>query len=296
MNRWESIEAFVEVVRLDGFSAAARKLKVSSSHISRLVSNLEAQLGTQLLYRTTRQLNLTDVGRLYYEHCKHLIDGFNEAELEVTHFQAEPKGLLRISCSTIFGERYIAPLINDFVSRHPKLNVDMHFSNRNVDLVSEGFDLAIRLGVLEDSTLIARRLADRREYVCASPAYLARYPRPHTLAELQQHNCLVGSNDSWHFLIDGQRRALRVQGNWRANSGPAILDAVLKGLGIAQLPDYYVDPFLASGELIALLEDYQHQDAGVWAVYPKSRHLSPKVRQCVDFLAEAFRQPHWSKL
>lgn len=284
MQRWDRIEAFTEVVRLGTFSAAARHLKVSNSHISRLVGQLENQLDTQLLYRTTRQIRLTDAGALYYEHCRHLLDGFREAEAAINDLQSKPKGVLNLTSATTFGERYVAPLVNDFQCLHPQLEVHMHFTNRQVELIDEGYDIAIRMGVLKDSTLIARRLCERHEYVVGSRTYFEQVPRPHSLAELANHRCLLGSRDSWLFEVNGQRREVRIKGHWQANSGPAILDATLKGLGVAQLPDYYVEPYLQSGELISVLDAFQHTDTAVWAVYPRHRHLSPKVRQFVDFL------------
>ncbi|PMR76698.1 LysR family transcriptional regulator [Billgrantia endophytica] len=284
MQRWDRIEAFVEVVRLGTFAAAARQLKVSNSHVSRLVSQLENQLGTTLLYRTTRQIRLTDAGALYYEHCHHLFDGFREAEAAINDLQARPRGVLKLTSATTFGERFIAPLINDFLCLHPQLDVRMHFTNRQVDIIDEGYDIAIRMGALKDSTLIARRICERREYLVASPEYFTRNPQPHSLAELSHHRCLVGSRDHWRFDVEGVRREIRVEGAWQANSGPALLDAALKGLGLAQLPDYYIEEHLARGELVSVLDAYHHSDTAVWAVYPRHRHRSPKVRQFIDYL------------
>lgn len=286
MRRWDRSEAFVEVVRLGTFSAAARQLRVSTSHVSRLVGQLENQLGTQLLYRTTRQIRLTDAGALYYQYCRHLLDGLHEAEEAISDFQARPRGVLRLTSATTFGERYIAPLVNDFLCQHPQLETHMHFTNRQVELIDEGYDLAIRMGVLKDSTLIARRLCGRHEYVVGSKAYFEQVSRPHSLAELSHHRCLVGTRDSWLFDVEGVRREIRIDGRWQANSGPALLDAALKGLGLAQLPDYYVEEHLRNGNLISVLDDYVYKDTAVWAVYPRHRHLSPKVRLFVDFLVE----------
>ncbi|MFY0991394.1 LysR family transcriptional regulator [Halomonas sp. C05BenzN] len=286
MQRWDRIEAFVEVVRLGTFAAAASHLKVSNSHVSRLVSQLENQLGTTLLYRTTRQIRLTDAGALYYEHCHHLFDGFREAEAAINDLQARPRGVLKLTSATTFGERFIAPLINDFLCLHPQLEVRMHFTNRQVDIIDEGYDIAIRMGTLKDSTLIARRICERREYVVGSPDYFTRISQPHSLTELTHHRCLVGSRDHWRFDVDGVRREVRVEGAWEANSGPALLDAALKGLGLAQLPDYYVDEHLENGDLVSVLDTYRHSDTAVWAVYPRHRHRSPKVRQFIDYLIE----------
>ncbi|MEG3113587.1 MULTISPECIES: LysR family transcriptional regulator [Salinicola] len=285
MSRWEGIEAFVAVVRLGTFSRAAQSLKVSNSHVSRLVSQLEQSLGTPLLYRTTRQIRLTDGGAIYYEHCRSLLDGFAEAEAALNELQSQPQGRLAISCATTFGERYIAPLVNDFHCRYPQLDVRLHFTNRTVELIDEGFDVAIRMGVLKDSSLLARRLCQRREYVVGAPDYFQRRPTPHSLSELAHHNCLVGSRDSWLFRVDGQRREIRVSGNWRGNSGPALLDAACKGIGLAQLPDYYVETAIQQGRLMAVLDRYQFTDTAVWAVYPRHRQLSSKIRLLVDFLS-----------
>ncbi|MFW6345883.1 MAG: LysR family transcriptional regulator [Halomonas sp.] len=286
MQHWDRIEAFVEVVRLGTFAAAARELSVSPSHVSRLVSQLEQRLSTALLYRTTRQIHLTDEGRLYYTRCRQLFDGFREAEAAINDLQARPRGLLSLTSATTFGERFIAPLVNDFQLTHPRLEVRMHFTNRQVDIIDEGFDIAIRMGRLEDSSLVARRLCERREYVVGAPAYFAHVSQPHALAELSHHRCLVGSRDHWRFAVEGVRREVRVKGAWRANSGPALLDAALKGLGLAQLPDYYVEEHLDSGALISVLEAYRHADTAVWAVFPRHRQRSPKVVQFIDYLIE----------
>ncbi len=285
MQHWDRIEAFVEVVRQGTFAAAARQLKVSNSHVSRLVSQLENQLGAALLYRTTRQIHLTEEGRLYYARCRDLFDGFREAEAAISDLQDGPHGRLTLTSSTTFGERFIAPLVNDFLRLHPRLEVRLHFTNRQVDIIDEGYDIAIRMGKLEDSTLIARRLCERREYVVGSPAYFAHISQPHALAELSRHRCLVGSRDHWRFDVGGVRREVRVQGPWQANSGPALLDATLKGLGLAQLPDYYVEEHLASGALVSVLDAYRHGDTAVWGVYPRHRQRSPRVHRFLDYLA-----------
>ncbi|WP_404296219.1 LysR family transcriptional regulator [Halomonas sp.] len=284
MQRWDRIEAFVAVVRLGTFAAAAGELSVSPSHVSRLVSQLETQLGTALLYRTTRQIHLTDEGRLYYHQCRQLFDGFREAEAALNDLQARPRGLLSLTSATTFGERFIAPLVNDFLLEHPRLEVRMQFTNRQVDIIDEGFDIAIRMGRLEDSSLVARRLCERHEYVVGAPAYFAHISQPHALAELVHHRCLVGSRDHWRFAVEGVRREIRVRGAWQANSGPALLDASLKGLGLAQLPDYYVEEHLASGALISVLDAYRHADTAVWAVFPRHRQRSPKVHRFLDHL------------
>ena len=286
MHPWAGIEAFVEVVRLGSFASAAQRLGVSSSHVSRQVAALEKRLDAPLLYRTTRRIRLTEAGRLYYEQCDALVDGFRDADAVLRDFEARPRGEIALTCATTFGERYIAPLINDLLAQYPQLSVRLHFTNRKVDLIEEGFDIGIRMGALEDSSMIARRLTDRREYVVGSPGYFQHFPQPHTLSELRHHRCLHGSRDRWRFAVDGMAREVTVRGPWQANSGPALLDAVLKGLGLAQLPDYYVEQHLAKGQLISVLDAYRHSDTGVWAVTPHHRQRSPKVRLVIDYLAE----------
>ncbi|WP_163834225.1 LysR family transcriptional regulator [Spartinivicinus ruber] len=290
MSRWAGIEAFVEVVKQGSFSAAAEQLNVSNSHVSRLISRLEARLGAQLLYRSTRKVTLTDVGRVYFEQCQHLLSGFQQAELSVSDMQTTPQGMLRMTVATTFGERFIIPLLNDFLMQHPALSIDVNLSNQNLDIIQGGYDLAIRMGILKDSTLIAKRIAPRRLFICAAPNYLKQFGTPHTLSELQQHNCLIGSTDYWLVQLEGKLKEYRVRGRWRCNSGPALFNAVRKGLGLTQLPDYYVKPAIEQGELRVLLDQYQPPQTAVWAVYPYNRHLSPKVRLFVDYLSQHLPQ------
>ena len=190
-----------------------------------------------------------------------------------------------MTCAVAYGERFIAPLVTLFMDLYPQIRVDIELSNQTLDMV-QGLDLAIRLGRLQDSRLVATRLAPRRMYLCASPSYLERYGRPHSLSELSRHNCLIGSSDTWLLQQNGREFSQRVQGNWRCNSGQAVLDAALHGVGICQLPDYYVLEHLHNGALISLLETHQPPNTAVWALYPQQRHLSPKVRKLVDFLKE----------
>ncbi|WP_407332050.1 LysR family transcriptional regulator [Enterovibrio sp. 27052020O] len=288
MNRWSGVEEFVEVVNSGSFTAAARKLGVSTSHVSRRIDALESRLSTRLLYRTTRQITLTEVGKTYFEHCNDLIEAFGEAEALVTQMQTEPVGTLKITAPSVFGEKYIAPLTNDFIKVHPKLSVEFHFTNDVIDMVHDGYDLAIRTGDLKDSTLMAKKLAPRKLHVCASPAYIKEFGIPDDLEALHGHNCLVGLVDSWAFQDNGAIIQYKPKGRWHGNSGSAVLDATLRGLGLAQLPDYYVSQKLQSGELVEILQDYRAPDSAVWAVYPFNRNLSAKVRLFVDFLSDHF--------
>ena len=284
VNRWEGLDEFVAVAECGQFTAAAERLGVSSSHVSRQIARLEERLQTRLLYRSTRKVALTEAGQTFLHHCQRLQDGREEALRAVTDLTREPKGLLRMTCAVAYGERFIAPLVTRFMEDYPQLRVDIELTNNTLDLVHEGMDLAIRLGRLQESRLVAARLAPRKMYLCASPAYLERYGRPHSVSELARHNCLVGSSDSWLLQQNGREFSQRVQGNWRCNSGQAVLDAALRGAGLCQLPDYYVLEHLKRGALVSLLDAHQPPNTAVWALYPQQRHLSPKVRKLVDYL------------
>ena len=290
MNRWEGLDEFVAVAECGQFTAAAERLSLSSSQVSRQIARLEERLQTRLFYRSTRRVALTEAGQTFLQHCQRLQDAREEALRAVGDLGSEPKGLLRMTCAVAYGERFIVPLVTDFMVLHPQLRVDIELSNRTLDLLHEGLDLAIRLGRLQDSRLVATRLAPRQMYLCAAPAYLQRYGRPHSLSELARHNCLIGSSDLRSFQASGRDSSLRVQGNWRCNSGQAVLEAALRGIGLCQLPDYYVLEHLRSGALVSLLDNQQPPDTAVWALYPQQRHLSPKVRQLVEFLKQGLAQ------
>ena len=292
MPSWDGITEFVAVAETESFTAAAKRLDSSVANISRQIQALENRLATKLFHRTTRKVSATEEGHIFYHHCRQLLDGLDDAERAISNLQTKPTGKLKVTAPLSYGETFIAPLVNDFATAYPDLKIEMHLSNQQFDLIDNGFDLAIRLGVLEDSTLVARKLADRKQYVCASPAYLTRYGQPHTLSELDEHNCLLGTLDYWRFEEAGRQRNLKVQGNLRCNSGPALRDAALKGLGVVQLPDYYVDEFIEAGKLVSLLSHQSQGLEGIWAVYPSNRHLSAKVRVLIDFLAKQLKQKH----
>lgn len=284
MNRWEGLDEFVAVVECASFSRAAERLRVSSSHVSRQVALLEERLQARLLYRTTRKVSLTEAGQTFFTRCQRLIEERDEAFVVVSDLHRAPSGLLRMTAAVAYGERFIMPIVNAFMAQHPQLRVEIELTNRVVDLVHDGFDLAIRLGRLENSSLIASRIAPRVMYLCAAPAYLERYGRPHTLSELAGHNCLIGSNDTWYFRDEGREYPFKPRGNWRCNSGEAVLDATLRGLGLCHLPDYYVLDALQRGDLVSLLETSQPPDNAVWAVSPQRRYPLPKVRLLVETL------------
>jgi len=286
MANWEGVTEFVAVAETGGFTSAAERLGISTAQVSRQVGALEARLAIRLFYRTTRKVTITEPGQVYYNHCRQLLDGLDEAERAVTDLHQTPRGRLKMTAPVTYGEREIAPLVTSFMTRYPDLVVNLTLTNRMLDLVAESYDLAIRLGHLEDSSLIAKRLSSRSNHVCAAPAYLEAHGAPRTLGELDRHNCLRGTPDHWRFQEDGRPRPVRVSGSLRCNSGWALVDAALRGIGIIQLPDYYVQAHLDAGRLVPLLEEYRPPDEGIWAIYPQNRHLSPKVRLLLAHLAE----------
>lgn len=283
---FDGISEFVYVAETTSFTRAAKKLNISTAHVSRRITALEQRLNVKLLYRTTRKVSLTQEGQLFYQHCRSVLDGIEEAERVVTNLQQKPQGHIKLTAPVTYGEQKILPLVNDFIQQHSEVQVSAYLSNQKVDMVEQGFDLAIRLGRLADSTLMAKKLGSRTNYLCASPQYLEKYGMPHSLSELNDHSCLLGTLDYWRFKVAGKEKTVKVKGSVRYNNGTGLTDAALKGLGIVQLPDYYVKDFIAQGRLLPLLSQFQEADEGIWAVYPHNRQLSPKIRALVDYLSE----------
>ena len=293
MFLWEGVTEFVAVAETESFTAASKRLGISTAQVSRQVSALENRLNTKLFYRTTRKVSLTEEGNVYYQHCRQVLDGLEDAERAISNLRGTPQGLIKLTAPVTYGEKYIMPLVNDFMLQYPEVEVTIDMTNRQVDLVEGSFDLAIRLGRLTSSSMMAKRLTSRTMYVCASPEYLQKYGIPHSLSELRQHNCLIGNYDHWRFQESGKEKSIRVSGTLNCNSGYGLRDAVIKGIGLAQLPDYYIDKDLELGAIVPILTNYQEPDEGIWALYPHNRHLSPKVRMLVDYLAEQL--PHVSR-
>ena len=297
--RWDGVSEFVYVAEYESFTRAAKELGISTAQVSRQVSAIEKRLKIKLLHRTTRKVSLTEEGRVFYQHCRGVLDGLDAAEQAVNNLQSKPQGKIKLTAPVTYGEQQLLPLVNDFMVQYSDIKVTAFLSNQTIDLIDGGYDLAIRIGKLSDSTMMAKKLSHRTNFVCAAPSYLDKYGTPHSLNDLSQHNCLLGTRDYWHFIdtdqIDtdpktnnsvGKERNLRVSGNIQYNSGHSLVDATLKGLGIVQLPDYYVQKYLASGELISLLDNYREPEESIWAIYPYNRHLSPRIRLLVDYLAE----------
>jgi len=288
--QWEGISEFVYVAENDSFTVASKKMAISTAQVSRQISALEKRLSIKLFYRTTRKVSLTEEGRVFYQHCRSVLDGLDAAERAITNLQSKPQGKIKLTAPVTYGEQQILPLVNNFVAQYGDVEVSAYLSNRKVDLAEDGYDLAIRLGKLSDSSMMAKKLGTRTNYLCASPHYLDKHGIPHSISELSKHSCLLGTLDYWSFSEQNKEKSIRVSGRLRYNSGYSLTDAALKGLGIVQLPDYYVQQHLQSGKLVTLLDNYRAPDEGIWAVYPHNRHLSPRIRLLVDYLAEQLSQ------
>ncbi len=290
MFLWEGVTEFVTVAQTHSFTAAAKRLNISTAQVSRNISALERRLGEKLFYRTTRKVSLTENGQVYYQHCHALMDGLEEAERAMSNLHSKPRGMIKITAPVTYGEERIVPLVNDFVLRYPEVEVKIHLSNQTVNLVEDAFDLAIRLGKLEDSSMMAKKLSARTLYTCASPEYVQAYGMAHSLSELDRHNCLLGTLDYWRFQEEGKPKNIRVSGSVRCNSGYGLVDAALKGIGLNQLPDFYLQENIKQGRLESMLDIYREPEEGIWALYPHNRHLSPKIRMLVDFLEKGINQ------
>ena len=299
MDRLAGIEAFVQVAETGSFSEAARRLRASKSAVSRQVSMLETELGARLFHRTTRSLTLTEAGQGYFSRVGQILADLEEANLAVTQLQSAPRGKLRINAPMSFGFLHLAAALPDFMARYPEVELDVSMTDRFVDLVDEGFDLAVRIAALQDSSLIARRLAPIRLAVCASPDYLKKHGTPVVPQDLRRHTCILNSNlasaQEWKFTgEDGKPLTVKVGSKIAINNGDAMRVAALGGAGVTILPTFIVGRDLQAGTLVSVLGEFVPQRLGLHVVYPHARHLSPKVRAFVDFLGQRFGpRPYW---
>lgn len=302
LDQVTGMRVFAQVATAGSLTGAGRALGLSQTMVTKHVEATEARLGTRLLHRSTRRLTLTEAGRIYLEACGRILTEIAEAEEAASAGQAEPRGLLRMNAPVSFGVRRIAPLLQAFFQRQPKVQVELGLNDRVVDLMEEGWDLAVRIGVLPDSTLMSRRLAPCRAVVCAAPAYLESRGTPCTVAELSSHNCLgytlserMGVN-RWSFGPDAAV-TVAVSGSMRANNGDALREAALAGLGVIYQPTFLVADDLRAGTLDALELDHPPTLAGhVHAVFRPDRRLPLKSRAMIDFLAERFApEPPWDR-
>lgn len=294
MDKIDTMRAFAAVAQEGSFTVAAHKLGISTRLVSKYVAQLEGRLEVQLLSRTTRSVSLTDVGRAYLQRCRPLLEQFDELDAAVQERHAALSGPIRMTAPTGFGAMQLPGALCPFMALHPKVTIELRLSDARIALVEEGMDLAVRIGTLQDSTLVARKLADMPLVVCASPEYLASAGSPDHPAALATHDCLVDENQidatTWRFRKEGKEEAVRVNGRCLANSPLALAALATGGTGIARCPQYVVESALADGRLTALFQDYSAGVLGLYAVYPPNRHLTARVRALIDHLADAFGQ------
>ena len=293
MDRLGELSAFVEVARRQSFAQAAQQLGRHPSAVSRAVAALESRLGVRLLQRTTRRVALSAAGRDYFKRCETLLAEFEGADAEVRDLGTSLRGTLRVSAATGSGQTLIAPMLAEFLIAHPLLTLDLQLTNRYVDLIEEGYDLALRVGALTDSRLVVRRLAPSRQILMASPAYLERHGTPRAPRQLERHACLVldvgGQPQRWQLESGRARATHEVRAQMRSNNVPALLAACRGGLGIALLPEYVSGDGLASGALRRVLPGWAGTEQAIFAVYPTARFIPAKVRAFVEFVATRLR-------
>lgn len=300
MGQLEDMDTFVHIIDAGSISQAAEQLGVVKSAISRRLVDLELRLGVQLLNRTTRKSSLTEAGRQYYARSVQIIADVAEINAATSHSQGLLTGSIKISAPLSFGLLHLTTAINEFATLHQDLIINMDFNDRKVDLIEEGYDVAIRIAALKDSSLIARKLAPIRRILCASPDYLARKGTPEHPQDLKEHHILHYANaesNIWHFTgPDGCQHSVNLPPRMTANNGDFLKSAVLNGHGIIQSPTFIVGQEIASGKLVAILADYPYSSLNAYAVFPQTRHLPQRVRLFIDYLAEKFGgEPYWDK-
>jgi DNA-binding transcriptional LysR family regulator len=294
MDVIKGMTVFGEVAKQQGFAAAARALNLSTSAVSRYVIDLEDWMGVQLFQRTTRKLSLTDAGKAYLDRCQRVVAEVNNIQDAASDRQIEPSGPFHITAPVFTAKDFVQELLPAFLKRFPNVELEFVVVDRAVDLIAEGFDLAIRAGELRDSTLVARKLIDVELKLVAAPAYFEQHGRPKTIEDIKNHNCLVDTSPSyanrWPVVTKNNAKSITVQGNVRVNSGEIVRSLAIAGVGIALLPAFFVNKDLHSGRLISLFDSNVKFSGGLFAVYPQHRHLSPNVRTFVDYLVEHIDQ------
>lgn len=298
MDKFQEMASFVAVVEAGSFVGASEAIGLSKAAVSRHVAELEQRLGARLLHRTTRRLSLTDDGQLFFARAKDMLAAVDEAESEISSRSGEPGGLLRINAPLTFGVLHLAPLWGRFARLHPKVSLDIELSDRVVDLVEEGYDLAVRITNLPSSQLVSRQLATTRMVCCASPQYLALHGTPEQPGDLARHDVIsysyFAARDEWTFTApDGNAVAVRTRARIHANNGDTCRAAALDHQGIILQPDFIVADDLRQGSLVELMPGYRALTLGIHAVYPSRKHLPIKIRRLVDYLVEAFAVPAW---
>jgi len=300
MDRLNSMTIFVEVVNGHGFTAAANKMSLSRAQVSKSVMQLEQHLGIRLLNRTTRRISLTDIGRIYYERCKTILQDIEEIEGIAMEQASKPHGTLTLSAPTSFGTLHLNEAIPHFLKKYPEVQITLKLADRFVDVVAEGYDLVIRIAELEDSSLIARKIAPCKRVFCASPEYLNKNGIPKVPQDLAIHHCLIYSNelkaDTW--VLHGLEgiESIKVNGPVCADNGDVLRSSAVAGLGITLLPTFIISDDLRTGRLHQVLSNYSPPEISIYAVFPSRRYLSAKVRTFVDFLSDYFgEEPNWNQ-
>lgn len=290
MNKFKAMQVFVEVAKLEGFSAAARQLHMSTTAVSRYVMELEDWLDVQLFNRTTRHLGLTDAGRAYLDRCIHIVDDVGNLERTSRDLKENPQGKINITAPVFMGRQFLSAILPKFLNKYPGIRLNLQLVDRYVNLVDEGFDVALRIGNLPDSNLISRKLGDMRMVMVASPVYIKKHGAPKSIKDLQNFNCIVDSVakylDRWPLLNKNTPVNVRVNSNLSINNGELVREMALAGLGITLLPDFFVASDIKAGRLVSVLKDKIDKHGTISAIYPQSRHLSSSVRVFVDFLVE----------
>lgn len=292
MDILTGMRTYAAVVAAGSFTGAAERLGISKALTSKYVGQLEEHLGVRLLNRTTRRLNVTEVGQAYYQRCRQLLDNMDELEAAVRQQQEAPQGRLLVAAPTTLGEMYLTRAVSDYLKEQPNVSVELVLADRFVNIVDEGFDLAVRIGKLADSSLIARRLAPARIVLCASPDYLNSAGAPAHPKELEVLQCVIDTNiqdpEQWPFKEQSRSFRVKVNGRFRVNNALAVREMLLAGQGIGLCPFYVVEEDIRAGRLQVLLQEYEAIEYGIYAVYPHNRHLAAKVRTFVDYLADHF--------
>lgn len=300
MHDLTAMAVFAGIVEAQSFSQAAERLGLSKSAVSKQLARLEERLGARLINRTTRQISLTEAGELYYRYCARILEEADAAETAVANLQDAPRGRLKINAPMSFGTMHLAPAVSAFLAKYPEVTIDLELTDSFVDLIDHGIDVAIRITALRDSTLIARRLGPAHRVVLASPDYLAKHGTPSHPRELRHHRCLIYANApdqlNWSFEARDGPILVPVEGPLRCNNGEVLREAAIAGAGILIDPTFISYKAIRAGRLVSILTDFGLRESHIYAVYPHRRHLSPKVRAFVDFIAGYFGDPpYWDR-
>lgn len=300
MHDLSAMAVFAAIAEAGSLTVAAERLSLSKSAVSKQLSRLEERLGARLVNRNTRQVSLTEVGTVYFEFCARILEEAEAAEAAVANLQGAPRGRLRVNAPMSFGTMHLAQALTGFAKQYPEIVVDMELTDSFVDLVDSGFDVAVRISAMQDSTLIARQLAPARRMMVASPDYLARFGVPEHPRDLRDHNCLIytlaPNPGTWTFQTDEGTMPIQVSGTMRSNNGEVLREAAIAGIGILVDPTFITYRAIRDGRLVPVLTGFDLGQSGIHAVYPNRRHLSPKVRAFIDFLSDHFGDPpYWDR-